>query len=404
MAKRKSFVLMLLALCLSLLCGCGGGTADSSKDNGLLLYLSFDEGIGAKVEDRSGHLDTADVSYQYTHAVYMEDQDPQWRGSGIENGSLLFDGASTYISYKAEEIAVAGPEFSVSIWAAPRAFEWDDPEAAANGRANLTAIVGQYNKDKKQGFLLGYERYGRLCFEVGTGDDWYAVWADRNLSSYALNYITAVFDGGNGKITVYLNGTLAAERDIPAGSEISPADRERLMVGKNAHAGQIAAGAYNMFCGMMDELKLYSRALTRDEAQPPAIPEINYDDISLENILTGDEFKTQFHGGPYQHWMNEPHATVYYNGTYHLFFQQNIVGTYWRNICWGHLVSPDLVRWKPVREAITATENSVVPDGVWSGNAAYDVNGVPLLFFTAGNDSLPAFSPCRFPHNVQDAQ
>ena len=34
------------------------------------------------------------------------------------------------------------------------------------------------------------------------------------------------------------------------------------------------------------------------------------------------------------------------------------------------------------------TENTVVPDGVWSGGAALDKNGVPILFFTAGNDSF----------------
>ena len=82
--------------------------------------------------------------------------------------------------------------------------------------------------------------------------------------------------------------------------------------------------------------------------------------------------------------MNEPHAPVYYNGMYHLFFQQNMVGTYWRNISWGHLVSEDMVSWRPVKEAITPMENTVVPDGVWSGGAALDVNGVPVLFFTAG--------------------
>ena len=85
--------------------------------------------------------------------------------------------------------------------------------------------------------------------------------------------------------------------------------------------------------------------------------------------------------------MNEPHAPLYYNGMYHLFFQSNSVGTYWRNICWGHLVSTDTVHWRPVTDAIVPTENTVVPDGVWSGCAALDKNGVPVLFFTAGNDS-----------------
>lgn len=30
----------------------------------------------------------------------------------------------------------------------------------------------------------------------------------------------------------------------------------------------------------------------------------------------------------------------------------------------------------------------MVPDGVWSGGATLDANGVPLLFFTAGNDGF----------------
>ncbi len=79
---------------------------------------------------------------------------------------------------------------------------------------------------------------------------------------------------------------------------------------------------------------------------------------------------------------------MFYNGMCHLFFQQNMVGTYWRNISWGHLVSKDMVSWRPVKEAITPTEGTVVPDGVWSGGAALDVNGVPILFFTTGNDSF----------------
>ena len=138
-------------------------------------------------------------------------------------------------------------------------------------------------------------------------------------------------------------------------------------------------------------MKLYSCALTREEvaeSYEKAKPsEIVFEELWLQNVLTTDYTRTQFHGGPYQFWMNEPHAPVYYNGMYHLFYQANMSGSYWRNICWGHLVSTDMVNWTPVKEAITPTADSVVPDGVWSGGATLDANGVPLLFFTAGNDA-----------------
>lgn len=384
---RRAGVLLLALLAFTCTACAGGG--DSEK---LLLRLSFDEGSGSQVSDGAGKARPAEVNYLFTDAAYMENRDPEWRTEGIRGGCLLFDGNSNYVAYEPEELLVQGEALTVSVWVAPRAFEWDDPNAAANGTENLTAIAGQYNKDKKQGFLLGYERYGRLCFQAGTGEEWLTLWADNgNLNKYMWNHVAAVFDGKAGSISLYLNGESVGEASVAAGSAIAPAEREKLLVGKNAHSEVIAAGAYNMFSGYMDELMLYGRALHPEEITEAAsvqAPEIAYEDIGLQNILTTDIYKTQFHGGPYQHWMNEPHAPVYYNGMYHLFFQQNMVGTYWRNISWGHLVSQDMVSWRPVKEAITPTEGSVVPDGVWSGGAALDVNGVPVLFFTAGNDSF----------------
>ena len=386
--RARRALLLALALVLSLTaCSGGGGKAEN-----LLLYLSFDEGSGNQVSDGAGRVQPAEVNYLFTNAAYMESRDPEWRTEGVQGGCLLFDGNSNYVSYEPEELLVQGEALTVSVWAAPRAFEWDDPNAAANGTEHLTAIAGQYNKDKKQGFLLGYERYGRLCFQVGTGERWLTLWAeDGNLSKDQWNHVAAVFDGKAGAMSLYLNGSPVGELAIEAGVSIAPAEKERLLIGKNAHGEAIAAGSYQMFSGYMDELKVYGGVLSPEavaEAAALEAPEIAYEDIGLQNILTTDIYKTQFHGGPYQHWMNEPHAPVYYNGMYHLFFQQNMVGTYWRNISWGHLVSEDMVSWRPVKEAITPTEGSVVPDGVWSGGAALDVNGVPVLFFTAGNDSF----------------
>ncbi len=202
----------------------------------------------------------------------------------------------------------------------------------------------------------------------------------------------ATFDSGAGEMCLYLNGELVASRSVPEGAEVAGAGSKGLAVGRNIEAERLTAGFLNVASGYMDELKIYSQAFTAEEVageyQSVKVPEIEFSEIWLQNILTGDYTRPQFHGGPYQFWMNEPHAPVYYNGMYHLFYQANMTGSYWRNICWGHMVSTDMVSWKPVKEAITPAEGSVVPDGVWSGGAALDANGVPLLFFTAGNDSF----------------
>lgn len=386
MKKHAIFlVLVVAALCL-LLSACGEPHADD-----LLLHLTFDEGKGLTVSDASENLPDVELSYGFSHAAYMENQDPQWRENGIDGGCLLFDGSTTYVTYGKNDISVEGGALTVSAWIAPRTFEWDDPNAADNGNDKLTGIIGQSDKTSNRGFLLGYQRHGRLSFQVGIGDEWLSVWTNGdNLIKYQWNHIAATFDGENGEMCLYLNGELVASRSVPSGAEIAPAKNRTLLIGRNGEGERLAAGFLNVASGYMDEVKLYSCALTAEEIAESfseiSVPEIDFSEIWLQNILTTDYTRTQFHGGPYQFWMNEPHAPVYYNGMYHLFFQENMTGAYWRNICWGHLVSKDMVNWTPVKEAITPTEDSVVPDGVWSGGATLDKNGVPLLFFTAGND------------------
>ncbi len=388
MKKISSLAAVLLALIL-VLTACSG---DAHKKD-LLIHLKFDEGSGITVKDSSGNLPDTEMNYEFAHAAYMDSQDPQWRSDGISGGCLLLDGSSTYVNYKRNDITVEGKSLTVQVWIAPRTFEWDDPHAADNGNDFPTGIVSQCDKAANKGFLLGYERFGRLTFQVGTGSEWLTVWSNGdNLKKYAWNLVTATFDAEAGEMCLYLNDTLVASRSVPAGAEIAGASSKSLVVGRNLEGERLTAGFQNVASGYIDEFKMYTVALSGKEVadyySSVTVPEIEFSQIWLQNILTGDYTRPQFHGGPYQFWMNEPHAPVYYNGMYHLFYQANMTGSYWRNICWGHYVSPDMVNWKPIKEAITPTENSVVPDGVWSGGAALDVNGVPLLFFTAGNDAF----------------
>ena len=387
--KKILSVLTLLLLLAVLVTAC----SRDEHDKDLLLHLKFDEGQGTTVRDASGHLPEVEMNYGFTHAAYMEPQDPQWRAEGVSGGCLLLDGSTTYVTYNRNDLTLEGKALTIQLWIAPRMFEWDDPNAADNGTDAPTGLVSQSNKANNQGVLLGYERFGRLTFQVGTGDDWLTVWTNGdNLRKYEWNQVTATFDAEAGEMALYLNGELVASRSVPKDAEIAGAKRTTLVVGRAVEAERLTAGYLNVASGYIDELKLYSAALSADEIaayyKSVTVPEIDFDGIWLQNILQNDYTRTQFHGGPYQFWMNEPHAPVYYNGMYHLFYQANMTGAYWRNICWGHLVSTDLVNWKPIKEAITPTEDSVVPDGVWSGGATLDKNGVPLLFFTAGNDSF----------------
>lgn len=126
------------------------------------------------------------------------------------------------------------------------------------------------------------------------------------------------------------------------------------------------------------------------KANEKKLPAISYETaMTPDRALLGDYYRPTYHAVPSGNWMNEPHALFQYKGKWHLFYQFNPSGPYWHNISWGHWVSDDMVNWKFVKEAVIPTENTISPDGVWTGTVIFSSDGEPLLLITAGDDSRP---------------
>ncbi len=383
--KFKSY--LSIPLLLFILTGCG-----DKYDESLRLHLAFDETSGAESIDSANKLDPAKIFYSLGNGTYQTPVDPQWRENGIKGGALQFDGYSNFIRYDYEDLKINGNKLTIDVWVAPRAYEWLD----YNGN-KLTSIVSQHSINDNQGFILGMSRHGEWSFQVGLGDRWVEIWDDNNpLEKYEWSHITAVFDGEAGEMRLYKNSELINTELIYKGAKISPALEVPLTIGKNSESDTIGPFSKEMFSGLMDELSIYSEALDESKIsklnriglEDGEIKTVNFEDIWFDtDVLVDDIYKPTYHTSAPQHWMNEPHAPLYYNGKYHLFYQFNPFGPYWQQIHWGHWVSDDMINWTNVREALSPTKDSVAPDGIWSGGATYKNDGTPVLLFTAGDDS-----------------
>jgi beta-fructofuranosidase len=73
------------------------------------------------------------------------------------------------------------------------------------------------------------------------------------------------------------------------------------------------------------------------------------------------------HVRPARGWLNDPNGTVRHGQRWHVFFQHNPARAQHGDIAWGHVSSPDLVRWTEHPVAFGPTPDGPDRGGCWSG-------------------------------------
>jgi sucrose-6-phosphate hydrolase SacC (GH32 family) len=359
-----------------------------------VAYWPFDDGGGRTAQERVSGADCP-IDYVFVDTTDRRERDPQWRDAVAETG-LLFDGYSTSVAAP-DLLSTSREALTVETWIAPRTFgsrSTFDPDVDDR----LSPIVSQYDPDDDRGFVFGVFRHGTVGFKAGLGDETVNVWAEHALDTYEWAHIAATFDGIEGTLTLYVDGMEVESASFEPDRSIEVTDVDCQLGKHPVRADPTGPFDPDMVDGVLDEVSVYATAHTAAEireahqsgldANGGSLPEVTEAEIGLDpDVYEGDRYRPAYHARPPGHWMNEPHAPIYYDGQYHLFYQANPRGPYWGHIHWGHWVSDDMVHWRHLPVALAPEADAVDPDGCWTGGATYDENGVPTLFYTAGNTS-----------------
>jgi sucrose-6-phosphate hydrolase SacC (GH32 family) len=360
-------------------------------NNELIAHWPFDETEGScavnKISGKKG-----EINYVFNRAKFKPSSDPV-RIKGIQGQALLLDGFSTWIEASEGIFNDKKENFTIALWAAPRCNEYNEND-------DVTALINQHNDKNPEGFILGLKGFGVLSFKVAINEKWHDITCEEKLLPVGKwSHITAVFNGSEGYIELYIDGGRVGERKIAVNSTLTPSNKP-LIIGRSNNSVKIN-GIYEVacYCGALDELKVFDKALSSNEiiniyeaykdTWNGQLPEV---DLGIDrSIFHGDRHRPVYHFISPGYWMNEPHGPMWFNGQYHLFFQHNPHGPLWRNIHWGHMVSKDMVHWRDVPCALSPGKDELDCKGDWSGCSIVD-DGVPTIIYTAGDG--PVYSQC----------
>lgn len=214
-----------------------------TNNNGLVGYWSFDEGSGTKAGDASGNSSTGTLT-----------NGPTWT-TGVRGNALTFDGANDYVDMG--DVADMGTSgFTLSVW-----FKTTTPSApsAAYGLIGKSAYadqLGRYGIFIYRGNLAALFDGNGAAVEAATSETPYI---DGRWHLATVTYLRS------GNMTLYVDGVSKSTRNISADSGTNMQNANKFYIGVYQDAGGTTPRAGTYFNGSVDEVRVFSRALSSGE-------------------------------------------------------------------------------------------------------------------------------------------
>jgi hypothetical protein len=197
------------------------------------------------------------------------------RVEGVVGSALRLDGFTTLITREAAKAPRLEEAFTLDAWVAVAAYPW-----------NWCPILAQENGEEA-GYVFGVGPQGRIGLKISVGNKWLSFVSSERLPLRSWSHIAVVYQKSSG-VRLYVNGALSGEFDVQG--TMDTAHEMDLLIGRNrnkvlpSHAVPPGAGtlpSWYSLDGILDEVRIFDRALSADEIRraarielvsPPDIP------------------------------------------------------------------------------------------------------------------------------------
>lgn len=205
-----------------------------SSTEGLIACFSFDGDAG----DISGHENHAKV---YS-AELTEDR------FGYQQRAFLFDGKRSYLKVYSKTRSVFSNGLTFTTWIFPM-------------KSKKGMILGQWSsgRQSKESKYLLFDSGQNITFQVFPGMQ-YPLKSNSPIDLDHWTHIAATYDGTASKL--FINGKMSA--GLPAGQTWGNA-RGTWYIGCSQAAGNSGLKKQDHFAGIIDDLRIYNRALSESE-------------------------------------------------------------------------------------------------------------------------------------------
>lgn len=181
------------------------------------------------------------------------------RTEGVSGQALKFDGFTSKVVRKAAGVPSLENGFSFEAWIAPQVYPW-----------NWAAILNQ-EADHKAGWFFGMGGDGTIGLHIAKDGKWIECNSKSRLPLLKWSHVAGSYDPASG-LKVYINGKL--ETQVSTTGAITPASDVDLWLGQShtktypirtERAFSKTFLSPMVFDGLIDEVKIYRRAVNDDE-------------------------------------------------------------------------------------------------------------------------------------------